>query len=143
MMRRPSALLVGVALTVATAACAGSGDGAALSRSEFVERADQICLETAKRFEAELPDPVGGAKPVGLGAFMRRWIKELRTLEPPSSVATDWGQGLDLLEQATHALDDAEAGDPDAQGEALWNLEPRAQKHFNATHLPFRVCFVE
>ena len=70
-------------------------------------RADRICLETSRHFD-ELPEPVGG-------------------------VADDWEAGLDLLDRAADKLDDAEAGDPDAQDEALRNLEARAQEHFDGT----------
>ncbi len=31
----------------------------------------------------------------------------------------------------------------EAQGEALWSLEAKAQRHFRAMHVPFRVCWVE
>lgn len=141
-MTRISSLLLVVGLALVVNGCGGNGP-AALSKAEFAAQADQICLEIGARFEQELPEPVGGAKPVGLGGFMRRWIKDLRTLEPPSSVATDWNTGLRLLERSTRALDRAEAGDPDAQGEALWVLEADAHEHFDATGLPFRVCFVE
>jgi D-alanyl-D-alanine carboxypeptidase len=116
---------------------------AALTKAEFVEQADEICIRTSLRFEAELPEPVGGAKPVGLGRFMREWVAELRTLTPPADVAEDWHTALDLLVKASHKLDDAENGDPDAQSEALWSLEAKAQEHFEAMHLPFKVCFVE
>ena len=136
------ALTLTAGLGIAAPACGGGG-GAALSKAELTERADKICAETWARFESELPDPVGGAKPVGLGPFMREWIERLRTLEPPQSVSTHWRRGLELLEQASYKLDDAENGDPDAQGEALWSLEPRAQEQFVATRLPFRACFVE
>jgi CubicO group peptidase (beta-lactamase class C family) len=113
------------------------------TKAEFVEQADEICIRTSLRFAAELPEPVGGAKPVGLGSFMREWVAELRTLTPPTEVAEDWGAGLELLVRASHKLDDAEAGDPNAQGEALWNLEARAQKRFTRMRLPFKVCFVQ
>ena len=136
------ALTLTAGLGIAAPACGGGG-GAALSKAEFTERADKICVETWARFASKLPDPVGGAKPVGLGAFMREWIERLRTLEPPQSVLTHWYRGLELLEQASYKFDDAENGDPDAQGEALWSLEPQAQEQFVATRLPFRACFVE
>jgi len=115
-----------------------------LSRAEFVAQADAVCLETASHFsELEDPDGVGGAKPLGLGGFMREWVADLRTLPPPTAVAADWTAGLDLLDQAADALDRAEAGVPEAQSEALWALEPRAAEHFAATGLPFGICFVE
>ncbi len=115
-----------------------------LTRSEFVAQADAICLETSSHFaELEDPDgPGGGAKPLGLGTFMREWVADLRTLTPPARVAADWNAGLDLLVQAADALDRAEDGDPEAQSEALWSLEPQAQEHFIATGLPFQFCFV-
>ena len=118
------------------------GDETPLSEAEFVARADRICLDAAGHF-GELPEPVGGAKPVGLGTFMRAWTAKLRVPTPPRRVADDWEAGLDLLDRAADKLDEAEAGDPEAQSEALWSLEPRAQKHFDAMHIPFRVCFVE
>ncbi len=100
-----------------------------------MRRANQICAETFARFETELPEPVGGAKPVGLGTFMREWITDLRTLEPPASAKRHWERGLDLLEESTYQLDAAEQGDPDAQGKALWDLQPRAAKQFEASGL--------
>ncbi len=118
------------------------GAGAPLSEAQFVARADRICLDAASHF-SELPKPVGGAKPVGLGTFMRAWVAKLRVLEPPRSIEADWRAGLGLLVRAANRLDDAEAGDPDAQGDALWNLEARAQRRFDAMRLPFRACFVE
>jgi hypothetical protein len=132
------------ALTIAPMATAcGTADAKALPKAEFVAQADRICAETAVRFEAELPEPVGGAKPVGLGPFMREWVAEFRTLTPPANVAEDWDTALDLLVKASHKLDDAEAGDGDAQSEALWGLEARAQEHIDRMHMPFKVCFVE
>lgn len=140
----PRVVLALAALTVAPMATAcGTADADPLTEREFVEQADRICIDTAARFEAELPEPVGGAKPVGLGPFMRRWVARLRTLSPPSKVAKDWTTGLDLLVEASHKLDDAERGDPDAQSEALFGLEARAGEHFKAMHMPFKVCFVE
>jgi D-alanyl-D-alanine carboxypeptidase len=115
----------------------------ALTKAEFVEEADLICIRTSARFEAELPEPVDGAKPVGLGAFMREWVADFRTLTPPANVAQHWDTALDLLVKASHKLDDAEAGDPDAQSEGLWGLEARAQEHFKRMRMPFKVCFVE
>jgi hypothetical protein len=144
---RASPALAAIVIAAAAFGC-GTGNGASnesgepLSEAEFVARADRICLETFKRFD-ELPEPVGGAKPVGLGAFMRTWVAKLRVPTPPRAVAADWEAGLDLLDRAADRLDDAEAGDPDAQGEALWSLEPRAHEHFDAMRVPFRVCFVE
>jgi hypothetical protein len=127
--------------------CGGSGDastteGQARSEAEFVKRADQVCADVASDFD-ELPEPVGGAKPVGLGGFMREWVARLRPLEPPKELAADWRAALDLLDRAADKLDAAEAGDPDAQSEALWSLEPRAQQHIIAMHVPFKICFVE
>jgi hypothetical protein len=117
---------------------------APLSRAEFVTQADAICLETSSHFsELEDPDGVGGAKPLGLGAFMRDWVDDLRTLTPPTAVAEDWTAGLDLVVEAADALDRAENGDPEAQSEALWSLEAQAQQRFIATGLPFHFCFVE
>jgi hypothetical protein len=135
-----SALLVG-GLLVTIAACGGSDE--TVTRAEFAARADGVCAEAARRFEAELPEPVGGAKPVGLGPFMRRWVADLREIEAPRDVSRDWSAALDLLVRASRKLDDAEAGDPNAQGEALWVLEARAQEHINAMDVPFAVCFTE
>lgn len=109
----------------------------------FVEQADRICARTAARFESELPEPVGGAKPVGLGRFMREWLAELRTLNPPADVAQDWNTALNLFVDATYKLDAAENGDRDAQSEALWGLEAQAHEHIERVHLPFKICFVE
>ena len=44
-------------------------------------------------------------------------------------------------EQAAAVGDLERAGE--AQGEALWSLEAKAQEHFRAMHVPFRVCWVE
>ncbi len=142
-----SKVLAAVAISVALVGCGAGSDLSTasdepLSEAEFVARADRICLDANRHF-GELPAAVGGAKPVGLGTFMRTWVANLRVPQPPRAVAGDWKTGLDLLERAADKLDDAEAGDPDAQGEALWSLEPRAHKHFNAMHVPFRICFVE
>jgi hypothetical protein len=145
--RWATTVLAAFTLAAALAGCAGGKDRSTggdepLSEAEFVARADRICLEASSHFD-ELPEPVGGAKPVGLGSFMRKWIAKLRVPTPPRAVAHDWDAGLDLLDRAADKLDDAEAGDPEAQSEALWGLEPRAHKRIDATHLPFRVCFVE
>jgi len=155
MAHRPTFGLV-LALALVLAACGDDAPTAStvapeapatstpLTPAEFTARADSICVEAASHFgELEDPDGVGGAKPLGLGGFMRDWVAELRTVPPPATVAADWRAGLDLLDQAADALDRAEAGAPEAQSEALWSLEPRAQRRFNATGLPFRACFVE
>lgn len=148
--RGASTLLTAVVVAFALAACGGgsdaatAGDGTPLSEAEFVARADRICAETASRFD-ELPDPdgEGGAKPLGIGTFMRTWVANLRVPQPPADVAGDWQAGLDLLDRAADKLDAAEAGDPNAQSEALWDLEARAQQRFDAMHVPFRACFGE
>ncbi len=136
--------LVAVVITIAVEKGDAStgGDTNPLSAAEFVDRADRIRLGASRHFD-ELPDPVGGAKPVGLGTFMRAWTAKLRGPKPRRRLAHGWEAGLDLLDRAADKLDDAEAGDPDAPGEALWNLEARAQNDFDAMHMPFRVCFVE
>ena len=80
-----------------------------------------------------------------------RRLTELRALEVPAPITRDWNKGLALLERAADKLTESEqlaaAGDferaGDAQGEALWSLEAKAQEHFNAMHVPFRVCWVE
>lgn len=140
-MTSPRALAVAAVVVVAALGC--SEGPRPITKRAFAEQADAICLATSARFEAELPETVGGAKPVGLGGFMREWITDLRTLTPPPTVAADWSAGLRLLERTTFALDAAERGDPEAQGEALWVLQARAQKRFDAMGVPFRVCFVE
>lgn len=136
--------LLGLAACASPGEPTASGASSSPSKAEFAAQADRICLETASHF-SELPDPdgEGGAKPLGLGGFMRDWVARLRSLDPPPEVARDWRAALDLLDRAADALDAAEAGDPEAQSEALWNLEPRAAKRIEAMHVPFRVCFVE
>jgi len=142
-----------IAFAVALVLGAGCGDDPAPTvaaateptpptRAEFAREADLVCLEAASHFD-ELPEAVGGAKPVGLGSFMRDWVAELRDVEAPPAIAHHWTAGLDLLDQAADALDRAEAGDPEAQGEALWALEPAAQRHFNRMRVPFAACFRE
>ena len=74
---------------------------------------------------------------------MRAWTAKLVVPTPPRRIADDWEAGLDLLDRAASSLDDAAAGDPDAEGKALWSLEARGQAHFKAMHLGFRVCFVK
>ncbi len=132
-------MLIGLILVLG-ACTSGADPRSALSPEEFVRRANQICAEAFARFETELPEPVAGAKPVGLGAFMREWITDMRTLEPPASAQRHWNKGLDLLEESTYQLDAAEQGDPDAQGKALWDLQARAAKQFQASGLETR-CF--
>ena len=146
--RRACGVVAAVAITAALAGCgkqseaSADRDGEPPSEAEFVARVHRICLESF-RAHNELPESVGGAKPVGTGAFMRTWKAKLRVPPPPQSVADHWKAGVDLLDRVAHKLDDAEAGDPEAQGEALWSLEPLAHKHFDAMHVAFRVCFVE
>jgi hypothetical protein len=120
--------------------------------AEFAAAADAVCIRIGARF-ASLPDPdgEGGAKPLGVGAFMHDAADELRALETPSAVARDWNTGLALFERAADKLTESEqaaaVGDlersGETQGEALWGLEAEAQKHFKAMRVPFRVCWVE
>lgn len=83
------------------------------------------------------------SSPLGLGGFIRDWVAQLRALEPPSAIADDRHAALDLLDQSADKLDDAEAGDEEAQSEALFGLQARAQEHIDAMDLPFNGCFVE
>jgi hypothetical protein len=142
------ALVCGVVAALAVTSCSAGGPSSSArpspSRAEFAARADRICLETASHFD-ELPDPdgEGGAKPIGIGTFMRTWVTKLRTVEPPPALADDWHAALDLLVRAADKLDEAEAGDPEAQGIALWGLEARAQEHIDAMDVPFQACFVQ
>lgn len=115
-----------------------------LSETEFVRRADQICAQVASRFgELEDPDGQGGAKPIGLGGFIRDWVDDLRTLAPPAAIADDWNTALDLLEESGDKLDEAEEGDESAQDEALFDLQARAQQHIDAMGVEFERCFKE
>lgn len=123
---------------------AADGTGSKLSQAEFIAAADRICADVASRFvELDDPDGEGGAKPIGLGGFVRDWATELRTLTAPASVADDWLAALDLLEESADKLDQAEAGDVAAQSEALFDLQARAQQHIDAMGVPFEVCFIE
>lgn len=150
-LRALACALVGTGLLVTSCSddkpstVASSSSAAPLSEAEFVRQADLICNEVSSRIaELEDPDgPGGGAKPKGLGTFIRGWVTQLRTLVPPTAVADDWNKGLDLLVQSAKRLDDAEAGDPTGEGEALFVLQAQAQEHFNATGLPFQACFVD
>lgn len=147
---RPHACCLIVALTLV--GCGDDNDkessaGTArtpLSEADFVAQADRVCADVASHFE-ELPDPdgEGGAKPPGLGGFIRDWVAQLRPLEPPAEVTDDWHAALDLLNQSADKLDHAEAGDEEAQSEALFDLQARAQKHIVAMDAPFSSCFVE
>ena len=120
--------------------------------AEFAAAADATCMRIGARFET-LPDPdgAGGAKPLGVGAFMHDAANELRALEVPAPITRNWNQGLALFERAADKLTESEqaaaVGDleraGEAQGEALWSLEAKAQRHFRAMHVPFRVCWVE
>jgi hypothetical protein len=138
-------------------ATSSSNAGSATQKSEptiaeFAVAADATCTRIGARF-GSLPDPDGdgGAKPLGIGAFMHDAAAELRALEVPAPITRDWNKGLALFERAADKLTEFEqlaaAGDleraGEAQGEALWSLESKAQEHFNAMHVPFRVCWVE
>lgn len=143
------AVASGLIASLALVGCGDDDESSAgartpLSEAEFVAQADRTCAEVASHF-GELPDPdgEGGAKPLGLGGFIRDWVAQLRALEPPSAVADDWHAALDLLDQSADKLDDAEAGDEEAQSEALFNLQARAQEHIDAMDVPFTGCFVE
>ena len=80
----------------------------------------------ANRAFAELPSPVGGAKPVGIGTFLRAWTAKLLVPTPPRRIAEDWEAGLDLLDRAASSLDDAAADDPGAHGTTRWSSRPES-----------------
>ena len=145
------ALGVGLIVALALVGCgdddaesSAGGTPTPLSEAEFAAQADEICAEVGSHF-SELPDPdgEGGAKPLGLGGFTRDWVARLRILEPPPAVAADWHAALDLLDQSADKLDDAEAGDEEAQSQALFDLQAQAQEHIDAMNVPFTGCFVE
>jgi hypothetical protein len=122
-----------IAAVVVLVGAAGQA-AAATTEKEFVRRADAVCLKFFPKFEA-LPEGVDGAKSVGLGKVMHKLVVALDRVSPPERLDADWSAMLDLLDRASAKLDEAEraeaAGEQsDAQGEALWSLEPRAAKKF-------------
>jgi hypothetical protein len=108
---------------------------AATTEKEFVRRADAVCAKFGPRFES-LPEGVDGAKPVGLGKLMHKLVVALDHVAPPQQLDADWSAMLDLLGRASAKLIEAQRAEAsgrasDAEGEALWSLEPRAAKKFD------------
>jgi hypothetical protein len=118
----------------------------------FADEADVVCVRAAAAFlRLEDPDGVGGAKPLGTGALMQKFIAQLARLDAPKSIENDWRRMLGLLHRAGQRLEDSERlaaqgrlrASGRAQGEALWDLEARAGKIRQRLDVPFRVCWVE
>src|SRR5947207_12406161 len=131
-----SAMLGTIAAVVLLVGAAGSAAAAGrLNEKDFVRRADAVCLRFFPKFDA-LPEGVEGAKSVGLGKLMHKLVVALDHVSPPQRLDADWSAMLALLDRASAKLIEAERAEAsgrrsDAQGEALWSLEPRAGKKFD------------
>jgi hypothetical protein len=134
-LRHRIAVLAALAACVLLAACggggsksssssggsssAGSSGSATLSKAELIKQGDKICKEGSDKVDALGKSPSDASK---LGAYTDKLTKivddtiaELRTLEPPADVKTDYDRLLDLMarlsKDAGEIPDIAKAGD--------------------------------
>lgn len=151
--------LAGFCAAGAIAIVAGCGGGggddtsASLSAAEFRTQADAIC-QTSKDAIAALTEPTSSSTGPQVAAFLTAGLKatdaeiaDLRALDPPSDLAGDLDQALDLLEQRQtriRAVADRVAAGEDSQtviGQAndeIDNLNKQADA--KAKELGLTVC---
>ena len=128
MRRTPPALRTGLSVAAAVvllSACGGSDeDGSASGASESSPSAS----ETAAAADSEFCTEAGAiqervtasfteADPSSLGQVLQEGVAEIRGIEPPAEIASDWAALADGLEQIAVAFADIDLTDPAAQQE--------------------------
>jgi hypothetical protein len=152
-MRLNALLAVGLATVVALAGCGGSGSAdttaAAISKAEFIKKADAICAKGQKRSQSELnafakENNASGAKEpttaewaeIGtqiLVPALQRQLDEVRQLGSPAKDEEQIDEYLDQSEEAIEKLEE----DP---GEAKSPSKLLADAHKTIKGYGFKVC---
>jgi hypothetical protein len=115
------------AVVVLLSACSGSDEdssaasssSAAPSSSASESTGDsansQFCTEAAdiqERVGSTLTDPANSGS---LGQVLQEGVDEIRAIEPPAEIASDWGAFADGLERIAVAFTDVDVTDPAAR----------------------------
>jgi hypothetical protein len=142
-------LLVPIVISLAAAGCMG-GDNEAVSREDYVAKADVICGNYQVRL-SQIPRPVT-ASPVELGSYLKRalpiaheQLEKLKELERPSDETDrrDVDRLLVLLEQELDLNDAAQRAASAGNRASLdSNLQQGAQLAAEANQLSEQVGFV-
>jgi hypothetical protein len=115
---RPIALLIGAAVSVAliTTGCGGSSSTSALTKAEFIKKADAACAKGSEQIKAEaaayLKKSDGGKKQLGLNEakyiyinekillpVLQQGVEEARALGAPSGEEDKVNAMLDAFEK--------------------------------------------
>ena len=111
-----------LAITVATlglAACGGGGEEKAISKDEYLKRAQEVCKQGSTELEkasvSAFPELKPGEKPTDdqIATFVRKTVvpeirkqvKELRQLPPPEGAKKEVDDIYDALDQGLDKLD--------------------------------------
>jgi hypothetical protein len=122
---------VAIAAALSFAACGGGGDGPVIGESdEFIEQADQICLDTARDLAAARAEAGTAEEPAEAIALINSelpirldGLRRLQEVEPPSHDAEAWGQFLVIQEDRVAAQEDALAAAEEADADSFHRAE--------------------
>ena len=128
-MRTTLTALLAALLLAAAAAC--GGDDSSEAETEFQAEVNTVCADYRPRLELLAPPTEDvdewAAIAADLGDLLEASVNELRLLEPPDDLSSDYGEWLDLRAEVLTAVRDLQnAGglhDEDAVAAALQQAE--------------------
>jgi hypothetical protein len=112
------------AAVVLLAACGGSDEGGSASGSSESSASEtsaaaadsEFCTE-AGSIQERVSASFTEADPSSLGQVLQEGVDQIRSIEPPAEIASDWAALADGLEQIAVAFADVDLSDPAAQQE--------------------------
>ena len=140
--------LAALAVAVTVAASGGGSSSSAPSKSEFIKRADAICVKGSHAQDA-LPQPASNAELAGyvkhVYAIERGVVQDVRGLQPPSGDASTINSMLDSVDRALAFESDVEAAAMGGDQSAVNNAQAKGAKDLNkantiATRYGFKAC---
>jgi hypothetical protein len=137
---RPSLIARGVSATAAVlllSACGGGSDEEAASETTASSSSSAPAETTSAAPEADsefctqaagIDDRIGSSfteasDPQTLTENLQTAAREIRTIEPPDEIATDWASLADGLDSAAGALDGVDLTDPEAAARVQADLQ--------------------
>lgn len=129
-MRVPIRALAGAAAVAALAAACGGGDGERLTKDQYIDAADAICVGVNERLDA-LGEPGTLEEVVALAedaiAIQEEALNRLRALRPPEADVATLNGAYDLLDQqvelGNELAEAARVGDTDRITELVGELQ--------------------
>lgn len=144
------------AAVVLLSACGGSDEGdSASGSSETSARASessagsadsQFCTDAAA-IQERVGSTLNESDPSSLGQVLQEGVTEIRAIEPPAEIASDWAALADGLDEIAAAFTDVDPTDPAAQqqlGQKVAELQgPLAASSTNVENYLREECGLE